>query len=357
MKVALIELGGSHEECMLTQMIALKSTNSSITLICTPEIKERNPHFEQYVDAILVVEFTKKAWVDFKLILGINHFLKSNHFQKAIINTAQGGNIRNLCLTAPKSVEFIGIIHTIRKFQGSFTQKIIHLKIKKYLLLSDFLLEKITIPKKIKVQSFYPLDYPDFELHITKRPSEIWVTIAGGVENRRKDLTGFLSMLELTTNENIKFIFLGKSAKNSAEVIAFKAQINAMGRNKQVLTFDEFIAPDTFNAYLKISDFLCPLIHPETQSAEQYISNQISGAFNLAYSYAIPLLIHEKYEQIEDLRKSSFFYNLSNFNEILPVAIKNKALIVDQIKSTEKWSKSYQRQKFIDFINLNSIVN
>ena len=350
MKVALIEIGGSHEECMLTQMIALKSINASITLICTPEIKARNPHFEKYVDAILVVDFTQKAWPDFKLILGINHFLKSNGFQKAVLNTAQGGHIRNLCLTAPKSVEFIGIIHTIRKFQGSFTQKIIHRKIRKYLLLSDFLLAKITIPKKLKVESFYPLDYPGFDLKITKRPSETWITIVGGVENRRKDLTGFLSMLEKTRNENIKFVFLGKSDENKEEVLNFKAQIQAMNLSNQVITFKDFIAPDLFNAYLQESDFLCPLIHPETQSAEQYISNQISGAFNLAYSYQIPLLIHESYNEIEDLQHSSVFYNLSNFDAILTNAIENRGEIVAKITAVEKWKKQYQQEKFIEFI-------
>jgi hypothetical protein len=350
MKVALIEIGGSHEECMLTQMIALKSINASITLICTPEIKARNPHFEKYVDAILVVDFTQKAWPDFKLILGINHFLKNNGFQKAVLNTAQGGHIRNLCLTAPKSVEFIGIIHTIRKFQGSFTQKIIHRKIRKYLLLSDFLLAKITIPKKLKVESFYPLDYPEFDLKITQRPSETWITIVGGVENRRKDLTGFLSMLEKTRNEKIKFVFLGKSDENKEEVLKFKAQIQSMNLSNQVITFKDFIAPDLFNAYLQESDFLCPLIHPETQSAEQYISNQISGAFNLAYSYQIPLLIHESYNEIEDLQHSSVFYNLSNFDAILTNAIENRGETLAKITAVEKWKKQYQQEKFIEFI-------
>jgi hypothetical protein len=351
LKVALIEIGGSHEECMLTQMIALKSINASVTLICTPEIKARNPHFEKYVDAILVVDFTKKAWADFKLIVGINQFLKSNNFQKAVLNTAQGGHIRNLCLTAPKSVEFIGIIHTIRKFQGSFTQKIIHRKIRKYLLLSDFLLDKITIPKKMKVESFYPIDYPEFDLKISKKSTETWITIVGGVENRRKDLTGFLSMLEKTDNENIKFVFLGKSDENKEEVLNFKAQIEEMNRANQVITFNDFIAPDLFNAYIQESDFLCPLIHPETQSAEQYISNQISGAFNLAYSFQIPLLIHETYNEIEDLQNSSYFYNLTNFDSKLQNAIQNRGEIVAKIASVEKWEKEFQQAKFLAFVS------
>lgn len=350
LKVALIEIGGSHEECMLSQMIALKSVGANITLICTADIKNRNPHFEKYVDAFLVVGFTGKAWEDFKLTNGINAFLKSNHFTKVIINTAQGGHIRNLCLTAPKGVEFIGIIHTIRKFQGSFTQKVINRKIKKYLVLSDFLLEKIQPPKGIKVKSFYPLEYERFQLPLDKKAGETWITIVGGVENRRKDLDGFIEMIKPIQHENLKFIFLGKSDGKKQEVIDFKSKIKDLNRMDQFVFFDDFIAPDLFDAYLSKTDFLCPLIHPHTQSAEQYISNQISGAFNLAYGYQVPLLIHSFYQDIEDLKQSAFFYNPADFQQTLSEALSARENKIAEISAVEKWKKDFQQQQFLAFI-------
>lgn len=350
MKIALIELGGSHEECLLSQMIALRDAGAQLTLICTQELQNRNPHFEKYVDAFLIVGFTKKAWTDFKLMTGINDFLRSGGYQKAIINTAQGGHIRNLCLTAGKSVEFIGIIHTIRKFQGSFTQKIINRKIKKYLVLSDFLLDKITPPKGISVQSFYPLEYPHFNLPLEKPEGETWVTIVGGVENRRKDLQGFTEMISGLQNDNVKFIFLGKSDPQKQEVIDFRKALENKNKLQQVVFFDHFIAPDLFDAYLTQTDFLCPLIHPETQSAEQYISNQISGAFNLAYSYHIPLLIHTHYHNIEDLRLSAFFYETKDFTEILAYAIEHRSEKAGKIKQVSKWQKDFQQEKFLSFV-------
>jgi hypothetical protein len=164
-------------------------------------------------------------------------------------------------------------------------------------------------------------------------------------------LTGFLSMLEKTLDENIKFVFLGKSDENKEEVLNFKAQIQAMNKSNQVVLFSDFIAPDLFNAYIQTSDFLCPLIHPETQSAEQYITNQISGAFNLAYSYQIPLLIHENYSDIEDLENSSVFYNLTNFDSILPSAIQTREEIVTKMAAVEKWKKKFQQEKFVEFIS------
>lgn len=353
MKIALIETGGSHEECLLSQMIALRSAGANLTLICTLEVKERNPHFEKYVDAILVIGFTGKAIKDLRLMMGVNHFLRSGGFSKAIINTAQGGHIRNLCLTAPKHIEFIGIIHTIRKFQGSFTQKLINRKIKKYFVLSDFLLERIAPPKGIRVESFYPLEYEHFQQKIEKAEHETWITIVGGVENRRKDLSGFVDMISDVPRENLKFIFLGKSDRSRQEVIDFKQRLEQQKRLNQFVFFDDFIAADLFDAYLSRTDFLCPLIHPETQSAEQYITNQISGAFNLAYGYRIPLLIHEAYQDVEDLRLSSFFYNFANFGTALNEAVASRNEKMAQIASVEKWQKEFQQKKFLAFTGIN----
>lgn len=350
LKVALIEIGGSHEECMLSQMVALKQAGAHLTLICTAAIKDRNPHFSTYIDEYLIIKFPGKALQDFKLMQSVNRYLVANKISKVVLNTAQGGHIRNLCLTASRKVEFTGIIHTIRKFQGSFTQKLIHSKVKKYLVLSDFLLEKIHPPKGIRVQSFYPLEYPRFGITLEKPAGETWITITGGVENRRKDLEGFIEMLAQIGDETVKFIFLGKSDLRKEEVIEFKRKLEAIGKIKQVLFFEDFVSPELFDAYITHTDFLCPLIHPGTQSAEQYISNQISGAFNLAYSYHIPMLIHEAYHTVEDLQLSSFFYETADFAQTLERAIAARAARAGEISVVKKWDKSFQQEKFLDFI-------
>ena len=41
-KVALIEIAGSHDECMLTQVNALKSVGAEIYLICDKQVFGRN---------------------------------------------------------------------------------------------------------------------------------------------------------------------------------------------------------------------------------------------------------------------------------------------------------------------------
>lgn len=350
--IALVEIGGSHDECMHTQIEALKLASCRIVLVTTSAVLERNPHWKKEVDLIELVSLTGSKWTDFQRMRQLNQFFKSQDVSAVVLNTAQGGHIRNLCLTAPKSIPFYGIIHTIRKFEGSFTQQLISLKIKNYLVLSDFLLEKIRVPKGIHIQSFYPILYPSFETEIQKPTNEIWIVIAGGVEERRKDLTGFLLLLSSVKNQPVKFIFLGKSNRDKPELTAFYESIAKNESENQLVLFDDFVSDATFDGYVKQADFLLPLIHPNTRSAEQYIAKQISGMFNLSYSYQIPMLIHQAYQSILDLEKSAFFYKPESFETDLKPAIEKRSEKVKQITDEPKWKIEFQLQRFLEFIGV-----
>ena len=56
--IALIEIGGSHDECLLSQMHAIKSTGRKLLLITFMEILERNPEFNNYIDDMLFVDMS-----------------------------------------------------------------------------------------------------------------------------------------------------------------------------------------------------------------------------------------------------------------------------------------------------------
>jgi hypothetical protein len=350
--IALVEIGGSHDECMHTQIEALKLASCRIVVVTTSAVLERNPHWKKEADFIELISFTGNKWLDFQRMRQLNQFFKNQRISAVVLNTAQGGHIRNLCLTAPKSIPFYGIIHTIRKFEGSFTQQLISLKIKNYLVLSDFLLEKIRTPKGIHIQSFYPIFYPSFETEIQKPTHEIWIVIAGGVEERRKDLTGFLTLLSAVKNQPITFIFLGKSNRDKPELAEFYSLIEKDKLENKLVLFDEFVSDATFDGYVKQADFLLPLIHPNTRSAEQYITKQISGMFNLSYSYKIPMLMHNAYQSISDLKKSTFFYEPESFEIDLKPALEKRFEKVKQITDEPKWKVEFQMRRFLEFIGV-----
>lgn len=348
--IALLEIGGSHGECLLAQISALRSVDAKIHLICTKELLLQHPNLAEEVDEVYCVTFLKKAFADFLTIRRINRYFVANKIETVVLNTAQGGNIRNLCLTASAKVQFVGIIHTIRKFQGSSTQKIINRKVKKYFLLSDFLLAKVTPPTGITIESFYPLVYPHFDKILPKKDGEIWITIAGGLENRRKDIAGFLTMIDTLDLQNLRFIFLGKSELSHPEVIDFMEEIEKRKIQNHFTFFKEFVSSAEFDATISQSDFLLPLIHPNTQSAEQYIENQISGMFNLSFSYHKALLMHKAYSEIEDLKISSFFYDLNTFSECLQRAKTEKATKISEIQEEKKWDVQTQNERYLSFI-------
>lgn len=349
--VALVEFGGSHDECLLTQMEALKNAGIPIVLVTNRQLFERNPHWHAYCRSACFVEPTGKAIGDVVLMRGVVKFLKQQQVTKVVFNTAQGGHIRNLALLLPRSIKAYGIIHTVRKFQGSFTQKVIHRMIKRYAVLSDDLLHHIAAPPGIHVGSFYPISFPHFEQAITKTSGEIWLTVTGGVENRRKDLSSVVGMLKATP-AHVRMIFLGKTDPEKAEVQTFLYQLEEEQLRERVILFTDFVDHPTFDNYLQLTDFLLPLIHPNTPSADEYINHQISGAFTLSFGYHIPLLIHEAYQSEADLQLSAHFYQPESFTADLENAINERNTLVERISTTEKWQPSFQYQRFLELLEL-----
>jgi hypothetical protein len=345
-KIALVEIGGSHDECLLTQMIALKMQGCEVLLICNPELLERNPHFANWIVAHLPVDMRGSKGEQRREVSRIWRWMQAQQIQKAVLNTAQGGMIRALCWKALFSkIEFIGILHTTRKLEGSFTQKLIHWKIKKYLFLSGFLLSKVKAPRGIALDYFYPIDFPVY--HDVKAHEGIRIAIIGGVERRRKDLDGFCSMLE-AVGENVHFTFLGYSNPQHEDVIWLKAELQRVGKADQVTIFEHFVDHEKFAEELAQSDWILPLVHPDTPSADQYFKNQISGAMTVAFGCQIPLLIHEAYAHIQEMRAGSAYYHPAHFAATLKEA--DPKAIRQEMMNLPQCATDLQQKRFADFV-------
>lgn len=347
-KIVLVEIGNSHDECLLTQLVALKKNGATLTLICNESISKRNSNFNEFLTEIITIpdriESKRKTA---GLIWREINCLKA---EKVIFNTAQGQIVRNICVKALFSkMDFIGIIHTTRKFNGSFTQRLINLKIKKYLLLSEFLYESVInspTAKKSKVDYFYPIHFAN-QGSEQKDHQGIQVGIIGGVENRRKDLEGFLHLVGQSPDE-VKFFFLGYSNSALSEVQEFIQKVKTSGLSDRVVLFQEFIQQEKFDELVQQMDFILPLVHPNTPSADQYFKNQISGAVNVAFAYQIPLLIHEGFNHITEFKHTSIFYSLDTFSASLQKAVNEKEMVKVQI--AERYQKEEQENRFARFI-------
>ena len=345
--VAVIEVDGSHDECLLTQLFALKQAKKSILLICTQTLKDRNTQFESLVDEFSIIDSSLKHKT---VVKHICNTLKSKKVELAIFNTAQGAKVRDVCLKMLFSkIKFFGIIHTTRKFEGSRTQRLINFKIKNYFLLSEFLFNKVTPPNGIHLAYFYPIRFPEFNTNKIKNDT-LTVSIIGGVEKRRKDLEGFVKMVENTSSMNVKYIFIGKSDSKNEDVIALKTALTQKNLLKNVQLFDNFISQEEFDVYLQQTDLILPIVHPNTPSADQYFKNQISGAVNVGFGYKIPLLIHEGYDNVTELKERALFYNLDNFKAVLEDAKEKVSMIQQHMENDIELKNETQEKRYLNFL-------
>jgi hypothetical protein len=296
------------------------------------------------------VKLAQGALADFLTMRRLNGYFESQNIRKVILNTAQGGHVRNLCLTAKKSTEFIGIIHTLRKFNGSFTQKVISKKIKKYLVLNDYFLTQIQPAEGQKISAFYPLRFPDFNTSSSENSSGKQITIIGGVENRRKDLTGSIGLMKQLLDLDLHFVFLGKSDPNNEGVQQFKEILREKGLLDRVTMYDHFVDEKEFDRVVKQSDFIWPMIHPDTESAVEYFRNQIPGALNVALGYKIPLLVHEDF--VKEWKDLSFAasYRLDTYRSDLEKALANAEQLKLTLEQAEAYNPSFQEEKYLEFI-------
>ena len=353
--IALIEIGGSHDECLLSQMHAIKSTGRKILLITSPQVVQRNPEFMEYLDDRLLVDMSGSSSERAKEVSRIWKKVKASKCEKVVLNTAEGNLVRSLSLKALFSkIQFIGIVHSTRKFENSFTQKIINKKIKKYLMLSENLVNSITPPSGVRVNYFYPIRYSTQKTTAEKtghaKDHRKTVVIIGGVENRRKDLSGFLTLVESIKRDELKFIFLGKSDEKLDDVQEFQREIEERKVSDLLKTYDHFVSQEEFDAQVQNADLIMPIVHPNTKSAEEYFKSRMSGAMSVSFGYKVPMLIHEGYEQINEMKAASFYYNFENFETVLFSALEAADTKKAEMKAHEAYNVEFQEQRYLKFL-------
>jgi hypothetical protein len=350
MIAALIELGGSHDECLYSQVRFLKASGYTVHLICTANLEKQVSGFDG-VDQFLYVDFEGASSLQSitKLFRIRKHIIRHN-IRQVIFNTAEGNLVRNLTLLPfPSYVTFSGIVHNGRKLLKSSSQAIISRRVKKYFVLNDYILPHVAGNNKQTVESFYPIFFPDFEkVGLPKAAGEIWVCIPGQVDHNRRDYTGLLQALkQQKPAAGIKFIVLGRD-KNPGRKL--RELVEEAGLQEHFILFEEFIPNAVFHSYLAQSDVILPLVHPGLPKFDQYLKYKITGAINLAFAYKKPLLSITQFSSIPDFDENSVFYSLDTLSETLHNLPEQLAALAPKLYQNPKWEFTYQQQKYISFI-------
>ena len=354
-KAALIEIGTAHDECLYSQLCFLKNSGYKVHLICSSVLKDKI--------SLIATDFTtaffsfeKNIINDFNNLLSLRKYLIQNKFSKVILNSADGIRIRNLLLFLfPKEIEFTGILHDSEKVIRSGNQKFINKKVKKYFVLNDYVLDYVNTLKleKQKFESVYTIFQPEYDsIKISKTADEFWVCIPGRVEQKRRDYEQLIKSLSQTQlNKNVKIILLGSPDSNFKQKL--KETIEKLNLTKQIILFERFLDNKTFYSYLKLSDVVLPLIHPSNVWFDKYNRTQISGSYNMAFTYKIPLLCEKSFSAYEDFKDTSFFYEVNNLVEKINELASDKNQFINQksgMYKLKKWNYDFQKEKYIKFL-------
>ncbi len=292
MKIALIEMTNSHDECLYSQVKIIRTVpNVHLTLICTSSLKE-NIEFIDSVDRKVFYEM-KKGIHEWIFMFKLWHFCRKENFDKIIFNTAQGILTGRLMkFPYKKRTNFYGILHETKKLGTSFSQNRISKKIKHYFILNDYL--KNNTKYKFTVSVFYPIFFPPFTFEpVDKKIGDTWICVPGQVELKRRDYKALFESIELHgINENVKILLLGRYGHSNGDGAYIQEQISRLNLEDNILIWENFIPVVHFHTMVNSSDYILPLIHEGDASGDLY-QNQISGAFNLAAGYKKPLVLEK----------------------------------------------------------------
>lgn len=338
--VALIEINNFHDECLYSHILFLKSANHHITLICNEKLKSRVSNFP--VDEFVYLNQNSKIKKYQNWFL-IRKMIVKQKITKVILNTAEKNIYKFLMLPFPASVEFIGAVHNVQKIKNSRKQRLIVSKLDKVLTLGKFIFRNLKEEELIqkKTNYYYPIFFEEYPQTIQKPEGEIWITIPGIIDFKKRDNQ---RVHDCHIPKNMKIIMLGRPVDE--EAIEFLNQLKNHPTAAQFITFDEFISPGLFHSYIKESDYILPLIHENTESFSDYLRYKISGSYNLAFAYKIPLLLDESMKGIEDFEGNAIFYRPENlcgfFKELKP----NPTCFFNN----PELSFEYQKQNYLNFI-------
>ena len=93
-----------------------------------------------------------------------------------------------------------------------------------------------------------------------------------------------------------------------------------------------------------------PIVHPNTKSAEEYFKSRMSGAMSVSFGYKVPMLIHEGYEQINEMKAASYYYNFENFETVLFSALETTDKKKAEMKAHEAYDVDFQEQRYLKFL-------
>lgn len=354
-KAVLIELDGSHNEILYAQLAFLKHGGYHTTLIVDDKNFEFVKDYDK-VDTLLHYDMNVGSYKKLQILRSIRRHILEHNIQYILFNTAQNNHVRTLCFMRwPKHIVFAGTLHSLHKLSGSFSQKLISRRVKKYFILIEYLRPKLKNfnTKGLQFEVYYAMFLaPQKTIPITTKPENtIWVGIPGTLEYARRDYQSLAyAVAKLQEPQPIRFLLLGNAFHSYGNGHEFKQLIAELGVEDYFVFWDGFLSDEEFHTYIKSCDILMPLLQTRADGVNVYLEYQISGIYNLAFAYKKPMLFADDFEQMEEFKQSSIFYNKENLTTILTFIKKSIANLDTTLYQDKQWTLAFQAERYLKFI-------
>lgn len=346
MKVIVVEFGNWHDECLYSPCLMFSKMGYEVVLAANSKLRGR---IEQELQPVTVeqhyFDFGTRL-VDLKVLWQFRKFVIESGADALHINTAQGTLAwKFFLLPLPRRIKVSGVMHNVAKLRSSSGQKFITRRIDRYMLLSDLLIPAYkasgcTVPYVVNYAIFRAQNGA-LDAHVQKPADELWLVVPGAVNYHRRD---YEALLHLDLPSSVKIIILGNI--NKEDGLQFKAQLEAMPAAYQshFVLFDKFVPNETFDAYMSQCDFLLPLVHTSRGGLGKYLTDKISGTYNLAVIHRKPMLCPQTLNGHGDMHDVALFY-ASEEPEALSALLRLEKFDTRGLFQSEKWSERYQLQQ------------
>jgi hypothetical protein len=339
-KILYVEISTAHTEIIKSFVDAMTPENEVQLLINNQSLKR----IQNLTSKIQVIGLNEENY--------LSEILKAKkEFQPDLIllNSAQGRKVRDLCLRLLfDKTPIVGVHHNPENIYKSFTQKLIHWKIKKYVVLADFIKDflktKIT-NKKVQIASFYPLSF-DQGLRFGIEGKDKYILIPGVLEQDRRDYLGFIEMVKQNDSKldpKVKFVLLGNSKNHNGPQVVEK--IKTLKLESRFIFFDTYVEDEIMLGYVEKCLAIMPLMHPGTRWFDKYFETKISGAYSLAFAFNKRLLMHEIFKGKKEFETHGVFYNTESLSDAV---LKLEKLSV--IEKPKKFDLQFQKTRLLDFL-------
>lgn len=347
-KIAIVELSKSHSECIFSQVKFLKENQDNYVDVIINASQEKNINFNDLPNNIFYFKI-ENGIKNILRFFELRNFILKNKYDIIIFNSLITVRVRNLLMLLPKNPDrYFGIVHNIENERKSFTKNIILKKVSNIFVLSDTLKNKLAKSKnQYNFESFYPIYFPKIESKEIKKPNEIWIGVPGSVEKKRRDYTSLLKSIEkYGVNDNIKFLLLGKYDAQTEYVQKIDELIKKNNLYNKFYISNEFITTSQYLDLISKCDYILPLIHPSHISFPFY-KYRISGTFNLAIGFKIPMLMDKIFCDNEDFKDTALFYEQDKLMVFINNIQKDSSSNLFQL---DKWNFEYQQSNYLNFI-------